>query len=323
MLASASRATYVVRINRVVNYISAHLADPLDLDTLADVAHFSPWHFHRVFQGMTGETLADCVRRHRLEAAAKLLLAQPPQTALHIALTVGFASPEVFSRTFKAHFDCTPTAWRAGAWAAWAEKHNAHLHPNQVRKNYQDHRKEGQENALHFRQTSVLSHFTEGHTMQVEIKTLPATRVAYLRNIGAYGNHGIPKAWDKFTQWCGARGLMTPARTMWGVGHDDPTITAPAHCRYDCCIEVDDQFLPEGEIGVQTIAGGQYACTLFTGNSSTIAAAWMQLFGQWMPSSGYQPANSISLEMYPAGFASEFSSTGNFTFWLCAPVKPL
>ena len=60
---------YIARINRVLDHIRAHLGDTLDLQTLADVAHFSPWHFHRVFQAMTGETLADCVRRLRLEAA--------------------------------------------------------------------------------------------------------------------------------------------------------------------------------------------------------------------------------------------------------------
>lgn len=56
---------YVARINRVVDYIGAHLAEILDLQTLAGVAHFSPWHFHRVFQAVTGETLADCVSRRR------------------------------------------------------------------------------------------------------------------------------------------------------------------------------------------------------------------------------------------------------------------
>ena len=54
--------TYIARINRVTDHISANLAGTLDLQALADVACFSPWHFHRVFQAVTGETLADCVR---------------------------------------------------------------------------------------------------------------------------------------------------------------------------------------------------------------------------------------------------------------------
>lgn len=43
----------------MVDHISTHLDDTLDLQTLAGVAHFSPWHFHRLLQAMTGETLAD------------------------------------------------------------------------------------------------------------------------------------------------------------------------------------------------------------------------------------------------------------------------
>jgi AraC family transcriptional regulator len=103
--------TYIARINRVVDHVSAHLDSTLDLQTLADVAHFSPWHFHRVFQAAMGETLADCVRRLRLESAAQRLIFTQ-QTALQIALDTGFASAEVFSRAFRAHFGTTPTAWR-------------------------------------------------------------------------------------------------------------------------------------------------------------------------------------------------------------------
>ena len=105
---------YQRRIDRVLDHIRTHLAEPLDLATLAEVAHFSPWHFHRIFQGMTGETLADAVRRLRLEAAALRLVHRPHDAALGIALGVGFASAEVFSRAFKAHFGMTPTAWRRG-----------------------------------------------------------------------------------------------------------------------------------------------------------------------------------------------------------------
>ena len=76
------RSWYIASINRVVDYIDAHLAESLDLETLADVAHFSPWHFHRLFQAFTGETLADRVRRRRLETAAARLLESPPQSAL-------------------------------------------------------------------------------------------------------------------------------------------------------------------------------------------------------------------------------------------------
>ena len=121
------RHAYIARINRVVDHIDAHLAEPLDLHKLAAVAHFSPWHFHRIFQALTGETLAERVRRRRLEVAAGRLLASPPAPALNIALDVGFASPEVFTRAFRAHFGVTPSAWRRGAYREWTAQHRAQL----------------------------------------------------------------------------------------------------------------------------------------------------------------------------------------------------
>ena len=53
------RQAYAARIHRVTDHIDSHLAQPLDLAVLASVANFSAWHFHRVFQAVTGETLAD------------------------------------------------------------------------------------------------------------------------------------------------------------------------------------------------------------------------------------------------------------------------
>ena len=106
-----NRGAYIARINRVVDHIDEHLDADLDLHTLARVARVSPWHFHRVFQALTGETIATRVRRRRLEvAAARMLMSE--ETALAIALDVGFGSPEVFTRAFRAYFGVTPSAWR-------------------------------------------------------------------------------------------------------------------------------------------------------------------------------------------------------------------
>ena len=141
------RGWYTASINRVVDYIDAHLGEALDLETLAGVAHFSPWHFHRLFQALTGETLADRVRRRRLETAAGRLLSSPPETALAVALDVGFGSAEVFSRAFRAYFGVTPTTWREGGFRAWTRKHKV-----QLRKIHQADRKANQATVTGFSQ---------------------------------------------------------------------------------------------------------------------------------------------------------------------------
>jgi len=312
--------TYVSRMNRVVDYIDRHLAEPLDLGTLAEVAHFSPWHFHRVFQGAMGETLADCVRRMRLEAAARRLLSEPPEPALAIAVETGFASAEVFSRGFRAHFGMTPTQWRRGGWRDWFEGNRA-----QLRKIHQEVHKENQAATLAFLQDrsnwplgEIASH--ERLNMQVEFKTLAPTRLAYMRCTGPYGHPAIGQTWYRFGQWFGAR--FQSRRKMYGIAQDDPEITPPEKCRYDCCVEVDADFKPEGEIGVQDFPGGRYASAVFKGTGSTIHAAWMEMFREWLPGSGWQPASGPCFELYDEEFVMD-EKTGEFTCWLCVPVKPL
>lgn len=313
---------YVARINRVVDYIDAHLAEPLDLATLAGVAHFSPWHFHRVFQGATGETLADCVRRHRLEAAARRLLGSPPQSALAVAVEVGFASAEVFTRAFRAHFGMTPTAWRRGGWRDWARQRH-----EQLSKIHQHVRKANQAAALIFRDDPALwpvgqlTH-EKGLPLNIELKTLPAQRLAYMRYTGPYGHPGINHLWQRFMAWCGQQGLMQPRRTVYGISQDSPEVTPPERCRYDCCVPVDAGFKPQGDVGVQDFAGGRYACAHFTGTGATIHEAWMQMLGQWMPGSGWQAGDGPALEVYDKDFVMD-EKTGEFTCLLCVPVRPL
>ena len=70
---SDTQASYQERILRVQVHIQAHLFDELALDDLARIACFSPYHFHRIFRGMVGETLAAHVRRLRLERTAQQL----------------------------------------------------------------------------------------------------------------------------------------------------------------------------------------------------------------------------------------------------------
>src|SRR5436305_14977102 len=97
------RREYERRVNRVMDYVQAHLAEDLTLEKLAAVAAFSPFHFHRVFAAITGETLSDFIRRIRLERAASALGLLRDTSVLEIALRYGFSSAATFARAFKAH----------------------------------------------------------------------------------------------------------------------------------------------------------------------------------------------------------------------------
>ncbi len=62
------------RLIRVLDYIHDNPAGDLRLDTLADVAALSRFHFHRVFHAMIGEAAAQTVRRLRMYRASVALV---------------------------------------------------------------------------------------------------------------------------------------------------------------------------------------------------------------------------------------------------------
>ncbi len=108
------RQEYVARINRVTDYIRMHPSGDLRLHTLAKAASFSPYHFHRIFHGMTGETLNTFIRRTRAETAAMKLINNPKMTITSIALHCGFSSSAAFAREFKTFFGMSASQFRNG-----------------------------------------------------------------------------------------------------------------------------------------------------------------------------------------------------------------
>ena len=319
----ANRREYERRVNRVVDHIGEHLDAELTLAALAREAAFSPFHFHRVFRAVTGETLFGFVQRLRLERSAGVLLAVPDRSVLEVALDHGFASAATFARAFKAHFGMTASVWRRGGAARWRERRR------QDRKLGKQLRKPG--NARTPRAADTPSRDVgarprgarrkrEG-AMKIRVQELPSQRVAYMRHVGPYGAGGIPQLWNRFASWMRARGLDMERTTRLGVSHDDPAITPAEKCRYDACAVVPGDFEADRSVNVAEIAGGRFAIAEFTGTAHEIESAWDQIFCTWLPQSGLQPDDRPCLEVYRGRGADE--KTGIFRCDLCLPVKTL
>ncbi len=152
---------YQERMLRVLVYIQRNLDQSPTLEELAAVAHFSPFHFHRIFRGMTGESLHAHLRRLKLEKAASILR-QTDDPVLRIALDSGFESHPAFTRAFKDLMGCSPTEWRTA--------------PKSTLPNFS------------FSGPSDLLSQREGdHGMNVEIVKENEVRVAFVRHTGPYG----------------------------------------------------------------------------------------------------------------------------------------
>lgn len=83
---------YRERLHPVIRYFEQHYREPLDLAVLAERVALSPYHFHRVYKAVTGETPAATVRRLRLENIARQLFSAANADITTLALEHGYAA---------------------------------------------------------------------------------------------------------------------------------------------------------------------------------------------------------------------------------------
>jgi len=298
-------------MHRVLAYIDEHLDEQLDLATLAEVAYFSSFHFHRLFSAWMGETLGDYLRRRRVELAAMRLAAQPRTRILNIALSVGFGSAEAFTRAFKSRFGCSPTAWREQQSSQRHEKSNSS----------QANSKQRQASPASFAEHEVSRKLNKEIIMKVTLIDRKPATVAYLRHLGPYGEP-IGQFWkETYLPWA-VMNKLGADHARYGISHDDPSITAPEQCRYDACAEVSPDFMATGGALKTTIPGGKYAVLSFKGTVEQAGKEWAALLRDWLPSSGLQLDGRPCFEYYPKG-ATHDGKTGEFECEICIPVMPL
>ena len=132
--------------------------------------------------------------------------------------------------------------------------------------------------------------------MEVKIVQRPPLRVAFMRHVGPYSSVG--KTWDRFLPVLGKKGLLGGETQFIGLCHDDPEVTPRGRVRYDACVSVDERFSPIGEIGLQVIAGGEYAMTTHFGPYNKLGRTYTRLLGQWLPRSGRQLRSCPCFEVY-------------------------
>jgi AraC family transcriptional regulator len=134
-------------------------------------------------------------------------------------------------------------------------------------------------------------------TMKVEMKKLPALRLAAVRHIGPYEQ--IHHAFARLGQIAGRAGLFgRPEMVMAAIYHDLPGSTPPARLRSDAGLTIAEGVpVPDG-LTEQRIAGGEYATTLHLGSYDTLPDTWRRLIGEWLPASGRKLGAGSSYEVY-------------------------
>lgn len=299
---------YIHRINRVIDFIEANLDKDLSLEMVAEVANFSPFHFHRIFSAFVGETLLGFIKRKRVERAASLLIDNPESPITDIAFYCGYSSSSVFCRAFKERFGTSAQQFRT-AWAKNSK--NRQLLSNSSKLTFLSN--------AYVCDINSLTIWRKEMKNVVEILDLPAMNVIYCRHKGAFDQIGA--AYDKLFKWAGARGLLDNPNCK-GITyyHDDPKVTEVENIRQSACVTVFEDVKTEGEIGKMAIPGGKYAVGHFEVSASEFQQAWDSMC-LWVAESGFQPADASPYELYHNHH--EEHPEKKFIVDICIPVKAL
>lgn len=270
-------------VGKALWLIETNLAEPATLNGIADQMAVTPYHLARAFAEATGHPVMRYVWRRRLTLAAQAL-AYGRENILTIALDAGYASPEAFTRAFRAEFGLTPSALRRRG------------HIETLTLTPPQHPRTAMTNLL----------------TAPKIETMPRRRFAGpQRRYDMQTRAEIPAQWAAYN----TEGRRVPGATpddYYGIIHNFSEDAGTFD--YICGQEVPaTAALPDGFAAV-TIEG-RYARFATKGHISTMNAVWSEIYNSWMTRPEYRPRMGASVEYYPPEF-NGMTGDGGYEVWL-------
>ena len=280
----STRDDYSRKINIVIEYINNNLTNDIDLDVLASVSNFSPYHFHRIFKAFTGEPIGAFITRMRVETAARLLR-YSDMPVCEIAYKVGYDMPSSLSKVFKQFYDITPTEYRNN-------KKYTIMKPLKINSNME---------------------------LSSDVINMEPQQAIYISLIGDYKKLDYCMAWKKlwnhvrmsgkFSEEMGngkgidsdkVHQMLADGRIAHAViYHDDPKLTDCDKRRADICLVLPFKIEPKGEIGIKEIAGGRYVVYHYQGSYNQLDKVYDTIFGKYIPDGNYKLDERPLFEVYP------------------------
>lgn len=263
MKKSSTREDYYTRICRVNRYIADHIFEDLRVETLAEIAAFSPFHFHRIYRMLARETVNESIRRQRLHhAAGKLVRTEIP--VAEIAKSVCYTSVAAFTRAFSQRYGQSPAAYRD--------------------------------------QRTLVSPLVEYNdedikmTPEVTISDRTPMRLAAIRHTGSYMEIG--HAFEQVSTWAMSKDLFGPNTRMVGVYWDDPQSVETKDLRSDAGLTVDPDFAGDPAVSTIDIPALKTASVVHQGPYAELEKTYRWFYGTWLPASGEEAGDFPPFEEY-------------------------
>lgn len=282
------QAAYIQRINNVLAFIDEHLDEDLSLQTISNIAFYSPFHIHRLFKAITNETLNSYITRKRIERTALMLIHNKEQSIAEIARRYGFKNDSTFSRTFKKIYGQSPTEFRKSNIGNFSKIGKVNS-------------KNGKENFIteeYLRNIINLKNWIKMNA-NIEIIDMPIMNLAYVTQIGV---SGIDKAFERILKWAIPKGILEKNDThVCRVFHDSFKVTDADKVRMSIGIRSSHRLAVEHEISLTSLEKGKHIVGRFIIKPAEFETSWDSLF-IWMNENGYKKADRYPFEIYHNNF---------------------
>ncbi len=254
----STQKSYFDRIERVVGYLNDQVDNNPSLETLAGVAAISPFHFHRVYRAITGETPSSTLRRLRL-AQACILLKETGKSITGIAFAVGYDSSQSFARAFRSGTGFSATELRKDP-AALARVLKALSNP-------------------------VAEPEKGSANIEVKVVSVKPFKVITCRHVGPHKR--LFRAYGDLYSWAEKTGWVKSLKGIYGIPIDDPRGMPEKECRFDCCFDFGADVKPGEGLREEFLGGGRYAVARHLGPYEGLEDKYDYLYGPWLNASGY------------------------------------
>ncbi len=273
-----TRQEYIKRINVVLDFIERNLDSHLSLEQLSQKAHYSSYHFHRVFSTITGESLNQYVTRKRVERIASILLIGSTKSIKELAYKYGFNSESSFSRTFKKYYGMSPSQFKSDGKNTLSK---IGIDPFSTEKYICSI-----ENSIKWLDMNA----------QIVVTELQEIKLAGIMHIGGFNK--ISDLYKRLMAWGHKKKVLTSidfkAVTIY---HDNPNVTHLSKVRHSACVTINQDIQAEGDIRPITIQKGIYAVGRFEIKASNISRSWKN-FCIWVMENGYEFRDGDYFEIY-------------------------
>ena len=278
---------YIDKICLALKLIEKKLPENFDWNEISKECGISYFHFHRIFSAYLNETPGDYISRRRLEKSISLIAYGSNVSLSQVAFSCGYSSQANFSKAFKKYFGVTPGQVLKGEELK-----------SKIGKLQSKYGKEFKIQNLYPKEEINSDLYIKEVKMKYEIKEFPKRRVIFLSSQRGYETQSIYNTWKEISKILTDSGRDINSLEKFGVGHDNPEVTAQEKCRYDACVEISEsENIPRG-LNENFFPQGKYACFHFKGSSEKLLQFYLDIYKNWFSSNGYEPGNFPLIERY-------------------------